>query len=144
MYEKLVSAGSETWVGTLTHSPLLGTPSMCCHRSPWPVPLGPVCADNHPDELWGHLAMFLPSRVAVFPDWIHDFPDRSLHKLLHSGKPHPWPASEFLLGRDGGSAGSALIRSWASWTRVGSDTVFSMCFVPFLWTTQRSREVIFS
>ncbi|XP_076794040.1 very long chain fatty acid elongase 5 isoform X4 [Arvicanthis niloticus] len=50
------------------------------------VPCGhcPVCADNHPDELWSDLAVFLSSRVAVFPDWIHDFPDCSLHKLLHS------------------------------------------------------------
>ncbi|EDL26358.1 ELOVL family member 5, elongation of long chain fatty acids (yeast), isoform CRA_b [Mus musculus] len=45
---------------------------------------GPVCADNHPDDLRGLLAMLLPSRVAVLPDWIHDFPDCSLHKLLHS------------------------------------------------------------
>jgi hypothetical protein len=27
--------------------------------------------------------------MVVFPDWIHDFPNRSLHKLLHSGKSHP-------------------------------------------------------
>lgn len=43
-----------------------------------------VCADNHPDQLRGHLAVYIPSRVAVLPDWIHDLSDYSLHKLLHS------------------------------------------------------------
>ncbi|XP_070442335.1 very long chain fatty acid elongase 5 isoform X4 [Equus przewalskii] len=43
-----------------------------------------VCADNHPDQLWGHLVVYVPSRLVVFPDWIHDFSDCSLHKLLHS------------------------------------------------------------
>ena len=47
-----------------------------------------VCADHHPDQLWGRLAVHLPSRLVVFPDWIHDFSDRPLHKLLHSGKSH--------------------------------------------------------
>ncbi|XP_070442336.1 very long chain fatty acid elongase 5 isoform X5 [Equus przewalskii] len=50
------------------------------------VPCGhsSVCADNHPDQLWGHLVVYVPSRLVVFPDWIHDFSDCSLHKLLHS------------------------------------------------------------
>uniref|UniRef100_A0A2K5SI07 Elongation of very long chain fatty acids protein n=1 Tax=Cebus imitator TaxID=2715852 RepID=A0A2K5SI07_CEBIM len=50
------------------------------------VPCGhsSVCADNHPDQLRGHLAMHVPSWLVVFPDWIHDFPDCSLHKLLYS------------------------------------------------------------
>ncbi|XP_072688736.1 very long chain fatty acid elongase 5 isoform X3 [Canis lupus baileyi] len=50
------------------------------------VPCGhsSVCADNHPDQLWGHLAMFVPPWVAVLPDWIHDLSDCSLHKLLYS------------------------------------------------------------
>uniref|UniRef100_A0A4W2DZG1 Elongation of very long chain fatty acids protein n=1 Tax=Bos indicus x Bos taurus TaxID=30522 RepID=A0A4W2DZG1_BOBOX len=50
------------------------------------VPCGhsSVCADHHPDQLWGHLAVYLPSRLVVFPDWIHDFSDHPLHKLLHS------------------------------------------------------------
>lgn len=43
-----------------------------------------VCADNHPDQLWGHLAVFVPPWVAVLPDWIHDLSDCSLHKLLYS------------------------------------------------------------
>uniref|UniRef100_A0A8D2CPL7 Elongation of very long chain fatty acids protein n=1 Tax=Sciurus vulgaris TaxID=55149 RepID=A0A8D2CPL7_SCIVU len=49
------------------------------------VPCGhcSVCADNHSDQLWGHLAMFVPSWLVVFPDRIHDFPDCSLHELLH-------------------------------------------------------------
>uniref|UniRef100_A0A5F9CXQ1 Elongation of very long chain fatty acids protein n=1 Tax=Oryctolagus cuniculus TaxID=9986 RepID=A0A5F9CXQ1_RABIT len=50
------------------------------------VPCGhsSVCADNHPDQLWGHMAMHIPSRLVVFPDRIHDFPDHPLHKFLHS------------------------------------------------------------
>ncbi|XP_045860693.1 elongation of very long chain fatty acids protein 5 isoform X3 [Meles meles] len=50
------------------------------------VPCGhsAVCADNHPDQLRGHLAVYIPSWVAVLPDWIHDLSDCSLHKLLHS------------------------------------------------------------
>ncbi|XP_070274510.1 very long chain fatty acid elongase 5 isoform X2 [Myotis yumanensis] len=50
------------------------------------VPCGhySVCADNHTDHLWGHLAMFVPSWLVIFPNRIHDFPDYSLHKLLHS------------------------------------------------------------
>lgn len=69
---------------TLIHSPLVGTHPCAAATQPWPFPLGPVCADNHPDQLRGHLAVLLPSRVAVLPDRIHDFPDCSLHKLLHS------------------------------------------------------------
>lgn len=69
----------------LRYTVLVGTPSVF---SPGLSPLGPVCTDNHPDELWGHLAMYLPPRVVVFPDWIHDFPDCPLHELLHSGNPH--------------------------------------------------------
>lgn len=47
-------------------------------------PAASVCADNHPDQLRGHLAMFISSWVAVLPDWIHDLSDCFLHKLLHS------------------------------------------------------------
>ncbi|XP_012579027.1 PREDICTED: elongation of very long chain fatty acids protein 5 isoform X2 [Condylura cristata] len=43
-----------------------------------------VCADNRPDQLRGHLAVSIPSWLVIFPDWIHDFSDYSLHKLLHS------------------------------------------------------------
>lgn len=50
------------------------------------LPPASVCADNHPDQLWGHLAMFVPPWVAVLPDWIHDLSDCSLHKLLYSGE----------------------------------------------------------
>uniref|UniRef100_A0A8C3X1C3 Elongation of very long chain fatty acids protein n=1 Tax=Catagonus wagneri TaxID=51154 RepID=A0A8C3X1C3_9CETA len=50
------------------------------------VPCGhsSVRADHHPDQPWRHLAVCLPSRLAVFPDWVHDFSHRPLHKLLHS------------------------------------------------------------
>lgn len=80
--------------------------------------------------------MFLSSRVAVFPDWIHDFPDCSLHKLLHSGKSHPSLASDLypfphwgcvercwmlalcsertFVGTEGSSALLSIL-SWASW-----------------------------
>lgn len=43
-----------------------------------------VCADNHPDQLRGPLAVHVPSWVAVLPDRIHDLSDHSLHKLLRS------------------------------------------------------------
>lgn len=43
-----------------------------------------VCADDHPDQLRGHLAVCVPSGLVIFPDWIHDFPDHSFHKFLHS------------------------------------------------------------
>ncbi|KAM8778197.1 very long chain fatty acid elongase 5 isoform 2-T3 [Rhynchonycteris naso] len=49
------------------------------------VPCGhsSVRADNRADQLRRHLALFLPSRLALFPNWIHDFSDYSLHQLLH-------------------------------------------------------------
>uniref|UniRef100_A0A8D1CBG0 Elongation of very long chain fatty acids protein n=2 Tax=Sus scrofa TaxID=9823 RepID=A0A8D1CBG0_PIG len=49
------------------------------------VPCGhsSVCADHHPDQLRSHLAVRLPSRLAVLPDRVHDLSHRPLHKLLH-------------------------------------------------------------
>lgn len=58
---------------------------LSCVPSPPPAS---VCADNHPDHLWGHLAVCIPSWLVIFPDWIHDFSDHSFHKFLRSGKSH--------------------------------------------------------
>lgn len=55
------------------------------------APLSPtaaVRADHRADQLRRRLAVFLPSRLVIFPNWIHGFSDYSLHKLLHSGKSH--------------------------------------------------------
>ena len=59
-----------------------------------PPPPATVCADHHPDQLRGHLAVRLPSWLVVFPDRIHDFSDCPLHKLLYSGKSHSSVAVE--------------------------------------------------
>lgn len=48
------------------------------------LPPASVRADNHPDQLWGRLAVCIPSWLVIFPDWIHDFSDCSLHKFLRS------------------------------------------------------------
>lgn len=72
-------------------APIWQTPwpwAMAAYSALSPPHPASVCADHHPDQLWGHLAVYLPSRLVVFPDWIHDFSDHPLHKLLHSGKSH--------------------------------------------------------
>ncbi|XP_042527859.1 elongation of very long chain fatty acids protein 5 isoform X2 [Dipodomys spectabilis] len=49
------------------------------------VPCGhcAVCADHHPDELRGAVAVLLPAWLALLPDRVHDLPDCALHQLLH-------------------------------------------------------------
>lgn len=68
---------SPVWRGPLSMGCTMGSavPSL---------PSASVCADNRADHLRGHLAVFVPSWLVIFPDWIHDFSDHSLHKLLHS------------------------------------------------------------
>lgn len=78
----VVLDGEPIWRGAL---------SMGCGRAAqlWPsLPPAAVCADNHPDQLRGPLAVHVPSWVALLPDRIHDLSDHSLHKLLRSGKSH--------------------------------------------------------
>lgn len=78
-------------------------------------PPASVCADHYPDQLWRHLAMYLPSWLVILPDWIYDFIDRSLHKLLHSGNT-PFFSGSWDLGlfsKDPPETEAGLGVSWA-------------------------------
>lgn len=85
--ERLISVNSQTpgMLGgeLLGHGPCPRADATLLSCVP-SLPPASVCADNHPNQLRCHLAMYVPPWLAIFPDWIHDFSDCSLHKFLHS------------------------------------------------------------
>lgn len=141
--EGLISVPSQTWgCGVERASGGCLDPGRGRVLSCVSSPTGTVCADHHPDQLRGHLAVRLPSWLVVFPDWIHDFSDCPLHKLLYSGKSHssvtveiggPWSQGphSFLMGSPcRGGAGVGVTAN------VGGGT--EVC--PGLWSSRSSMR----